>query len=135
MCNIFLSFLFVDMCSLKIIALIFAQRSLNQKRLRLFDVKSAKRRRRFLDYVNLRLILSQWLMINASCDFFWKRILVLICKYAKWSFINCIYVSTSKNWLSVTCKTSFIILNFCFWRLINLLINIVAMSNQSWNAC
>ncbi len=65
LCSIFLSSLFVDMCLLKVVALISAQRFLNQKRLRLLDVKSAKRRRRFLDCVSLRLILSQWLMISA----------------------------------------------------------------------
>ncbi len=72
LCSIFLNFLFVDMCSLKVVALVFAQRLLNQKRSRSLDVEFARRRRRFLDCVNLRLILSQWLMINVSCDFFLK---------------------------------------------------------------
>ncbi len=63
-CSHFLSFLSIDVFSLSVVSLIFAQRFLNQKCLRSFDVKSANRHRRLLDCVSLRLILLQWSMIN-----------------------------------------------------------------------
>jgi hypothetical protein len=134
LCSDFLSSLSIDVCSLCIISLISAQRFLNQKHLRSFDVMSTKRRRRFLDCVSLRLILLQYSTINALCASFCKSIRVLIYKNARWSFMNCICVSTSKNWLSVARKTSLIILSSCFCRSMSLLINIIAMSKRSWNA-
>jgi hypothetical protein len=97
LCNDFLNFLLINVCSSCVISLIFAQTFLNQKRLRFFNVMLTKQRRRLLNCVNLRLILLQCSTINALCVFFCKRIRILICKNAKWDFMNCIYISTLRN--------------------------------------
>ncbi len=128
------SFQFHNVCLLNVVSLIFAQRLLNQKRLRSFDVKFADRRRRFLDCVSLRLILLQWSMINVSWDFYCRRILVLIWNYVKWNLIDYICVSTLRSWLSVKWKTLFIILRFCFCKSMNLLIKIIVVFSSLCNA-
>jgi hypothetical protein len=134
-CNVFLKLLFVIELSFRVVFSISAQSFVNQTRLRFLDVISIWRRLFFRVQMSLRLILSQCLMIKTLCEFLCNLVFIFICKYAKCSSMNCIYVLTFKIFLSVIRNVLLIVRNFYFWRFINLFVIDNDVFERSCEAC
>jgi hypothetical protein len=134
-CNVFLKFLFVIELSFCIMLSFSAQNFANQTRLRFFDVMSTWRRFLFRVWINLRLILSQCLIIKTLCKSSCNLILIFVCKYAKCSSMNYICVSTFRISFNVIRNISLIMRKFCFWRFINLFVKNKVVFERSYDAC
>ncbi len=100
-----------------------------------FNVTSIWRRFFFRVRINLRLILSQCLMIKTLWTSSCNLILIFVCKYVKCNSMNCIYISTFKIFLNVIRNVLLIVRNFCFRKLINLFVIEKNVFERSCNAC
>jgi hypothetical protein len=114
LCNSFLKSLFVNRSIICSISSFSTHSFVNQTCLRSSDVMFAWRRLLCRVWVNFCLILSQCLKISVLCALFGNLIRDLICRYARCNSINCIWISTFKNFLSLTRNVSLIIRDF-FW--------------------